>query len=185
MRNWVILLCACWLSASSWALSFPDTWDRDFRGAATTYLPGYDWRLLKAQCWQESSLRPRAVSPVGAYGLCQFMPGTARDVGPRIGATPEQFWLPEVSIRAAGAYMAQLRHTWRAERPDMDRTMLSLASYNAGAGHLIRAQSLCGGGMLYAEIVQCLPQVTGRHSDETINYVRQIVARWWPALLFE
>lgn len=129
-------------------------------------------------------MRPHVTSPAGAYGLCQFMPGTARDIGSRIGATPEQFWLPEVSIRAAGAYMAQMRHTWRAERPDMDRTMLALASYNAGAGHLIRSQSLCGGGMLYAEIIQCLPKVTGRHSDETISYVRNIVTRWWPQMLF-
>jgi membrane-bound lytic murein transglycosylase F len=44
-------------------------------------------------------------------------------------------------------------------------------------GHLIKAQRLCGNSALYEEIVRCLPQVTGRHSVETITYVRRI-AQW-------
>lgn len=186
MCRWPILLLAFSVSASSWGLSFRNDWDRDFKSATDAFLPpGTDWRWLKAQCYQESRLNPMAVSPVGAAGLCQFMPGTWREVSGPLGLRPGDTWIPEASIRAAGYYMGRLHNTWRAERPQMDRHMLAMASYNAGAGHLITAQRLCGGGNLYAEIIQCLPQVTGRHSDETINYVRQIVTRWWPALLFE
>lgn len=186
MRVWLILLLGSLASASSSASLFPDQWDDEFRDATEVFLPvGTDWRLLKAQCWQESRLNPLAVSPVGAYGLCQFMPGTASDVGRQIGATPDNFWLPEVSIQAAGYYMGQLHRTWRSPRPPMDRMMIAMASYNAGAGHLIKAQRICGGGNLYGQIIPCLPQVTGRHSAETIDYVEKIIGRWWPRMLLE
>ena len=185
MRVCTILLLGLLPCASSWASLFPSKWDSDFKSATEVFLPvGTDWRLLKAQCWQESRLQPLAVSPVGAYGLCQFLPGTAGDVAPKIGATPDQFWLPEVSIRDAGYYMGQLHRTWKAPRPAMDRMMISMASYNAGAGHLIKAQSICGGGNLYSQIIPCLPQVTGHHSKETIDYVEQIIGKWWPRMLF-
>src|SRR5690606_20537269 len=46
------------------------------RLAAQKYLPGYDWRLYKAQLWQESKLNPYATSPAGAKGIAQFMPAT-------------------------------------------------------------------------------------------------------------
>lgn len=63
--------------------------------------------------------------------------------------------------------------------------MIAAASYNAGAGHLIKAQKLCGGGNLYRVIIPCLPQVTGHHSMETIGYVENIIGRWWPMMLFD
>jgi hypothetical protein len=186
MRGWFILLLGLSLSASSWGSLFPSTWDREFKSATEVFLPvGTDWRLLKAQCWQESRLQPLAVSPVGAYGLCQFMPGTAGDVAKVLKVSPDQFWLPEVSIRAAGFYMGRLHRTWSAPRPAMDRYMIAAASYNAGAGHLIRAQSICGGGNLYREIIPCLPQVTGRHSAETIDYVQKIIGQWWPRMMLQ
>lgn len=186
MLRCTIFLLAFWVSAYSSASLFPDDWDREFKSATELFLPfGTDWRLLKAQCWQESRLQPLAVSPVGAFGLCQFMPGTAGDVGKALGVHPDQFWLPEVSIRAAGYYMGQLHRTWKAPRPAMDRMMICLASYNAGAGHLIKSQRICGGGNLYQDIIPCLPQVTGRHSAETIGYVDNIIGRWWPRMLLE
>jgi membrane-bound lytic murein transglycosylase F len=167
------------------AAYFPDRWDEDFEKSAEVYLPpGIDWRLLKAQCFQESSLRPDAVSPVGAFGLCQFMPGTAADVSKQLGVTVQDFWKPSISIRAAALYMGKLHRTWRAPRPLMDRHMLAMASYNAGAGHLIMAQSICGGGNLYKQIIPCLPKVTGTHSKETIDYVDRILNKWWPRLMF-
>lgn len=186
MQRWLILLLALSVCASSSASLFRSDWDRDFKNATDTFLPpGTDWRLLKAQCYQESRLDALAVSPVGAAGLCQFMPGTWREVSGPLGLKPGDTWLPEASIRAAGYYMGKLHHTWRADRPMMDRHMLALASYNAGAGHLINAQRHCGGGNLYAQIIPCLPRITGKHSAETTGYVRQIITRWWPALLFD
>jgi len=139
--------------------------------------------MLKSQCYQESKLDPLARSPVGAYGLCQFMPGTARDVGSKLNASPDAFWLPEVSIRAAGFYMGKLIQSWKSPRPPLDRHKLALGSYNAGIGHLLKAQRLCDNAKLYDDIIACLPMVTGHHSKETIGYTKNIVDRWYPMML--
>lgn len=176
----VLWPCVCW-SASL----YPDQYDDEFKDAVSVFLPvGTDWRLLKAQCYQESRLNPFARSPVGAMGLCQFMPGTWSDAKKSMPELNNP-WLPELSIRAAGWYMGKLHRIWSAQRPAMDRYMLAAASYNAGAGHLIKAQKLCGGLNLYAEISPCLVQVTGRHSIETLDYVKKIIGRWWPAMLLD
>lgn len=136
-------------------------------------MPGVDWKLLKAQCFAESSFIETAVSPVGAQGLCQFMPGTWEDVqkGLRIQGDPFDATL---NIQFAAFYMSGLRRSWSSPRPERDRHNLAMASYNAGFGNLLRAQRLCDGKLLYDEIIVCLPRVTGRHSKETIDYVKKI-----------
>ncbi|MCH2276991.1 transglycosylase SLT domain-containing protein [Thalassospira sp.] len=146
-------------------------------------MPGLDWRLLKAQCWQESRFREGAVSPVGAMGLCQFMPGTWKQISGQMNMPANaSAFAPELSIEAAAYYMAKLRSQWSAPRPEYDRHSLALASYNAGLGNLLTAQTLCGGANLYPRIVTCLPEVTGRHSRETISYVDHIW-RFWKLML--
>lgn len=158
-------------------------YDKHFK-ESTIFLPlGTDWRLLKSQCYQESRLNPLAVSPVGARGLCQFMPLTIKDMQKNHTELTD-FWLPEISIMAAALYMGQLNRTWSTKRPKMDRYMLALASYNAGAGHIIKAQRICGMPIPYAPIIKCLPAVTGYHSKETIQYVENIVSKWYVAFLF-
>ncbi len=164
-----------WPSASWSGLLFPDRYDAEFRQHSGRYLPGQDWRLLKAQCYQESLLKPKAVSPVGAKGLCQFMPGTWRQVSRQINLPPNaSAFMPQLSIRAAAFYMASLRGQWSSPRPEWDRHSLALGSYNAGLGNLLKAQKVCGGPVLYRDIVSCLPDVTGHHSRETITYVDRI-----------
>ncbi len=180
----LITLVAFWLSASASASLFPSNYDGEFKDALIFLPPGTDWRLLKAQCYQESRLNPLAESPVGAMGLCQFMPGTWREAtGANIGV--ENAWNASSSIVAAAWYMNKLNRFWSAPRPQMDRWMLAQASYNAGAGHLVKAQKLCDGRNYYKEIVKCLPSVTGHHSKETIGYVRNIMTRWWPMMLLD
>lgn len=160
-----------------------DKYDEDFKAAAIFLPVGTDWRLLKAQCYQESRLNPLAVSPVGAMGLCQFMPLTAKEMQKRHHGLTD-FWLPEVSIRAAGLYMARMNRFWSSPRPPMDRYMLALASYNAGAGNIHKAQKTCKMEVLYTPIIRCLPMVTGHHSKETIDYVERIIKEWYVVILF-
>ncbi len=176
----LLLLVQPLVSAGSFISS---EYDKYFKDSAIFLPLGTDWRLLKSQCYQESRLNPLAVSPVGAYGLCQFMPLTAKDMQKR---NPElrNFWLPETSIMAAALYMNQLNKYWSSPRSKMDRYMLSLASYNAGAGHLTKAQKLCGMPTPYPDIIKCLPDVTGHHSEETIGYVKTIIGEWYVYLLF-
>jgi membrane-bound lytic murein transglycosylase F len=153
-------------------------------------MPGVDWRLLKAQCYQESLLDPVAVSHAGAMGLCQFMPGTWGDAKRALGlfadASP---YNPDLSITAAAWYMGRLRGVWKAKRPDNERHKLALACYNAGCGHILKAQKICkrtSPARMYDEIVPpCLSSVTGRHSAETLTYVDRIMHRWYPQMVVQ
>src|SRR3972149_148459 len=99
---------------------YPDRYDRDISQAAERYLPGVDWRLLKAQYDQESRLNPEAVSPVGAAGIAQFMPGTWAEVSRQIGAGQISPHMAEPAIEAGAYYMAQLRKSWSAPRAAAD-----------------------------------------------------------------
>jgi len=169
-------------SLAAWcmpALSFPDKYDEYFESATEQFLPGVDPVWIKAQCYQESRLKADAVSPVGAQGLCQFMPGTWKDVSAAGIVPANAVFNPEYSVHASAYYMANLQRFWSAKRPWIDRWRLSQASYNAGAGHLVKAQKLCGGGNLYKDIIACLPDVTGHHSRETITYVDRIDRYYW------
>lgn len=161
-------------AASSSAYSFPDRYDRQIERAAKLYLPTVDWRLWKAQLYQESRLDPNAVSPVGAAGLAQFMPATWAQISAELKYENVSPHVAEPAILAGAFYMAKLRQTWRTERPEMDRHKLAAASYNAGIGNVLEAQRVCQMRALYAEIIECLPLVTGRHSEETISYIERI-----------
>ena len=182
MRTLALLLSiaafASW-ALPSWSASFSREYDRHIERAVDRWWPDRQvWREWKAQLYQESRLDPAAVSPVGAAGLAQFMPGTWDEVTRALGWGVVSPHIAELAIEAGAYYMARLRRSWSAPRPADDRQHLAQASYNAGLGNLMRAQRLCGGPRLYAAIVACLPAVTGRHSLETTTYVKRI-KRWW------
>jgi hypothetical protein len=83
--------------------------------------------LLAAQLYAESGFNPFAVSPVGAQGIAQFMPGTARSLG-----LHDPFDARE-AIDAQGHLMRDLLR-------QLGSVPLALAAYNAGPG----AVSACG-----------------------------------------
>lgn len=186
MRRRMILLCilasAFLVAPTCWAKSFPDRYDQRIERAAETLLPvpsaAFGWQILKAQYFQESRLDPTAVSPVGAAGVAQFMPGTWSDVMRAMGLSGVSPHDARIAIDAGAWYMAKLRSSWTAERPEVDRHSLALASYNAGFGHLLKAQREAGGVPDYARIIRALPSVTGHHATETTNYVTRIWRYW-------
>ncbi|WP_226703416.1 transporter substrate-binding domain-containing protein [Microbulbifer elongatus] len=98
---------------------------------------GFDWRLLVAQMYQESNFDPKARSWVGARGLMQVMP----DTGKQVGETDLED--PETSVRAGVKYMRWLYAKFEDKgiTPD-NRMWFTLASYNAGLGHVYDAQNL-------------------------------------------
>lgn len=97
----------------------------------------FDWRMIVAQMWQESSFNPKAESPVGAQGLLQVMPRTAEEVG-----FPPPLFEPERGIAAGVKYMEWIRDRFEPGISLENRLWFSLAAYNAGIGHLYDAQRL-------------------------------------------
>jgi hypothetical protein len=83
--------------------------------------------LLAAQLYAESGFNPFAVSPAGAQGIAQFMPGTARTLG-----LANPFDAPS----AIGAQAHLMRDLLRR----FGSVTLALAAYNAGSG----AVAACG-----------------------------------------
>lgn len=97
---------------------------------------GFDWRLVVAQMYQESRFDPNAKSWVGALGLMQVMPRTAREF--------DFFNLsePSVGIHAGVRYLYWLTKRFDPELAVQDRMWFMLASYNAGFGHVRDARRL-------------------------------------------
>jgi soluble lytic murein transglycosylase-like protein len=78
----------------------------------------------------ESSFRAKAVSPVGALGLTQVMPATAREVEP--GTTRRDLLEPETNLRIGFKYLRNL-----IDRYDGNE-QLALTAYNRGPGTVNR-----------------------------------------------
>lgn len=87
---------------------------------------GVDARLLAAIAGRESAMNPNAVSPVGACGLMQLMPATARILG------ITNIFDPRENVFGAARYLRKLLDMYDG---DLDRT---LAAYNAGPGAVQR-----------------------------------------------
>jgi hypothetical protein len=86
--------------------------------------------LLAALIDQESGFNPNAVNPNSkATGLCQFMAGTAPEVGIRDRRDPNQ------SIKGGALYLARMINMFGG---DVER---GLAAYNAGPGTVQRAKN--------------------------------------------
>ncbi len=110
-------------------------YDSIFRVYADTI--GWDWKMLAAVAYVESKFDTSAVSSVGAQGLMQIMPVTARAMGIPEGMEHD----PEESVRAAAEYLSYLSHVFRRV-PESERVNFVLASYNAGFGHVQDAMRL-------------------------------------------
>jgi len=101
--------------------------------------------------WRESAFQPRAVSPVGAQGVAQFMPGTAAERGL---ADPFD---PATAIPASAKLLADL-----AER--FGNLGLAAAAYNAGPNALTKW--LAGEGGMPFETEAYVLAITGHDIEE-------------------
>lgn len=84
--------------------------------------PALAFRLVRA----ESSFRPTAVSPVGALGLTQLMPSTAKWLEP--GTTRKQLLEPRTNLRVGFRYLRRLIDSYEGDE------RLALLAYNRGPG---------------------------------------------------
>ncbi len=149
-----------------------------------------DWRLMAAQCYQESCFDPNAKSWAGACGLMQIMPVTADHLGlPR-----SEMFNPEQNIAASARYLQELGNHYR-DVPVSERVFYQLASYNGGFFHIRDAMALArkNGRNPYrwddvAKYVLKLSDAAYyrdpvvKHGymrgTETVGYVRRIRDRW-------
>jgi membrane-bound lytic murein transglycosylase D len=108
----------------------------------------------------ESSFNPSARSPVGAKGLFQFMPETAKSLGLST-FLPDERTHPEKSARAAARYLKNLHAKF-------GNWALVLAAYNAGEGRVSRTL-VKHKAQTYTAIAEALPA-------ETRMYVPKVCA---------
>jgi membrane-bound lytic murein transglycosylase F len=105
-----------------------------FEAASAKY--GLDWQLVAAQAYQESHWNPRAKSFTGVRGMMMLTLDTAKNLGlnNRLEA--------KGSIFAGARYMARLHRLVGDDVLEPDRTLMALAAYNLGFGHLQDARTL-------------------------------------------
>lgn len=118
---------------------------------------GFD-QLRDAVEWQESRGNPNAVSPKGARGRMQTMPGTLRDPG--YGVSPARDNSDAEMTRVGNEYLAKMTEKYGTEG--------GLAAYNWGPGNWEKALQAAGGD----------PQrALAMAPDETRKYVPGVLQR--------
>ena len=152
-----------------------------------------DARLVCALIVQESGFNEKAQSAVGAQGLTQLMPKTAKALGVEDPLDAEQ------SIAGAARHLHTLYHAF-PESQQSHQHRLVLASYNAGLGRVRDAQALVrhqqkADPLLWEPVRKALSQLTKQHAsihkqvwgseepphgyfegfDETSNYVKRVM----------
>lgn len=116
---------------------------------------------LKYVTVQESALRPWATSQVGAGGLWQLMPYTARELGLTVNEELDERLDPELGCAAGLEYL-------RIQYERYGDWALALAAYNCGPGNVNKALRRSR-GTSYWDIRKHLPR-------ETRNYLPNIIA---------
>jgi soluble lytic murein transglycosylase-like protein len=120
---------------------------------------------LLAVAFVESGFNPQALSPKGARGIWQFMPGTAAAYGLSVRPADDHRTHPEHSTRAAARYLRDLYRQFGDWK-------LALAAYNWGEGNLQRVINRTG--------IRDFDEMTRRGllPLETRNYVPSVLAVW-------
>lgn len=114
---------------------------------------------------QESAFMTEAQSHVGAMGLMQLMPATAKETAQRYGialATPQSAVIPAVNIQLGAAYLSQVLGQFNGNR------VLASAAYNAGPGR-VRQWLRDAKHLPYDVWVESIP------FDETRLYVQNVL----------
>jgi len=115
---------------------------------------------------QESAFMDDARSGVGATGLMQLMPATAKETARKFSiplASPQQVLDPDTNIQLGAAYLSQVHAQFNGNR------VLASAAYNAGAGRV--RQWLKGANHLAFDVwVESIP------FDETRQYVQNVLS---------
>lgn len=153
---------------------------------------GWDWKLLAAQAFTESGFDANAVSWMGAMGLMQLMPSTAR----QYGVSERDVFNPESNVNGAVKLISSLQNHYSGIANRDERLNFVLAAYNAGSGHVDDARRLAAkykknpnvwrGNVDSLVLKMSQPEYYNDsvvkygyfRGSETFNYVRSIRSRW-------
>ena len=91
-----------------------------------------DWMLVEAQAFQESGLNPNVRSHMGAVGLMQLLPSTAKYIG------FDDIRSADNNVHAGVKYLKYLMDQYFPEDKytSTERLRFALAAYNAGPGNI-------------------------------------------------
>jgi membrane-bound lytic murein transglycosylase MltF len=144
---------------------------RELRGIFEKYAEQYsvDWILMAAQGYQESRLEQGARSPVGAVGVMQVMPATARSLG--VGDVREL----DSNIHAGVKYSRQLMDQYFEDEAidELNKGIFVLAAYNAGPARIESLRNAAAGRGLDPNVWFGNVEVIAaeRMGSETVTYV--------------
>lgn len=124
---------------------------------------GVDPNLVRALILQESYYNPNAKSRVGATGLMQLMPPTAKDHASRlhIPFAASRLTNPDVNVRLGTFHLKMLIDMFKGN------AYLAVASYNAGQGNVMKWRRAAPGKPM-DEFLESIP------FPETRNYVKRV-----------
>ena len=136
----------------SWLPDTVQRWMPSIEAAAREH--NVDPELVAIVILVESGGNPTAVSPSGAIGLMQIMPGTGLDIATRrgiVGFTTQQLTDPVTNIDFGAWYLREMLRSFGVPNdPDWQRSVeTAAAAYNGGPGHV--GQHLTTGQPLAAE----------------------------------
>lgn len=148
---------------TTWRYAYPNPFAKAVDGAAKAHK--VDPSLILAIMRSESQFVPWAKSPVGARGLMQLMPATARQIGRRATggrSHARNFRSPTSNIWLGTWYLSQLLERYQGQKA------LAIGAYNAGPRAMDRwLQS--GANKDLDEFVESIPY------KETRRYVRRVL----------
>jgi soluble lytic murein transglycosylase-like protein len=125
---------AAWLETKPTGLTRPEVNDLARAVLAEAGRYQLDPGLVLAVMHVESRYHTFAVSPVGAMGLMQLLPATAKELAEQLGIPwqgTQTLFDPVVNVQLGTAYVKQLRDRYGSVKT-------ALAAYNWGPGHIDR-----------------------------------------------
>lgn len=127
-----------------------------------------DWTIIHAITRQESQFDKHATSRVGAKGMMQLMPGTARETAPRAGLVYDQAMLadPLYNMTLGATYFGRLMTQYGGSY------VLAVAAYNAGPGNVNRWLRANGDPRVDVDVLEWIEAIP---FSETRNYVQRVL----------
>ncbi len=142
-----------------------------------------DWMLMAAQGYQESRLDHSARSRVGAIGIMQVMPDTAKELN--VG----DITVLETNIHAGVKFIRGMVDRYYAKEPmdDLNKVFFAFAAYNAGPGRVrqLRREAATRGldpNVWFNNVERIASERIGR---ETVTYVSNIYKYYVTYLLIQ